>query len=123
MYMLIMVLDDTSHLNQVLQAWRDAGVRGVTIIESTGINRVLPREAPNPGFMGFSQLLGSGRVGHQTLFAVIESMELAETAVSATEVVLGNLNEPHTGIIFAVPVAKTWGILKNDRSLAENNSK
>ena len=84
MFMLIMVLDDTSHLNQVLQAWRGAGVQGVTIMESTGINRVLPREVASSGFMGFSQLLGSGRVGHQTLFAVIESMEVAETAVSAT---------------------------------------
>lgn len=113
MYMLIMVLDDTSHLNQVLQAWRSAGVTGVTIMESTGINRVLPRETPNPGFMGFSQLLGTGRVGHQTLFAVIESMELAETAVAATEAVLGKLSEPHRGIMFALPVAKTWGIPKN----------
>ena len=114
-YMLIMVLDDTRHLNQVLQAWRGAGVLGVTIMESTGINRVLPREVPNPGFMGFSQLLGTGRVGHQTLFAVIDSMEIAETAVTATETVLGDLNQPHTGIIFAVPVAKTWGMPKNDR--------
>jgi hypothetical protein len=110
MYMLIMVLDDTSHMNDVLTAWREAGVRGVTIMESTGMNRVLPRETANVGFMGFSQLLGSGRVGHQTLFAVIESMALAETAVAATEAVLGDLSQPHTGIIFAVPVAKTWGI-------------
>ena len=115
MYMLILVLDDTSHLNQVLQAWRDAGVKGVTIIESTGINRILPREVPNSSFMGFSRLLGSGSVGHQTLFAVIDSMEVADTAVAAAETVLGDLNEPHTGIVFAVPVVKTWGILGNDQ--------
>ena len=111
MYMLIMVLDDASHLNQVLQAWRDAGINGVTIIESTGINRVLPREAASSGFMGFSRILGSGRVGHQTLFAVIADLDLAESAVNATEAVLGDLNEPHRGIIFTVPVVKTWGLI------------
>jgi hypothetical protein len=114
MYMLIMVLDDTAHTNDVLHAWREAGVGGVTILESTGINRVLPREAANSGFMGFSQLLGTGRVGHQTLFAVIESMELAEATKNATEIVLGSLNKPHKGIMFVVPVVQAWGLWKTE---------
>ena len=109
MYMLMMVLDDSEHLNGVLKAWMDAGVPGVTILESTGVNRVLPREQAGPMFAGFSQFFGTGRVGHNTIFAVIESMEIAETAVKATETVVGNLNDPHTGVVFVVPVAKTWG--------------
>jgi hypothetical protein len=44
------------------------------------------------------------------LFTVIEGLELAEAAVKATEAVLGDLTEPDKGIIFAVPVAKTWGL-------------
>ncbi len=110
MYMLMMVLDNSAHLNDVLTAWREAGIRGVTILESTGMNRVLPRDAPNLGFMGFSHLLGSGRVGNQTLMAVIDSLEVAETAVSATEAIIGKLTDPHTGIVFVMPVAKTWGV-------------
>ena len=110
MYMLIMVLDDTSHLNDVLNAWDTAGVGGVTIIESTGINRVLKRHSADMAFVGFSQMFGSGRVGHNTLFTVIDDLELAETAVAATEAVLGDLTEPDKGIIFALPVAKTWGL-------------
>ncbi|MBK7894247.1 MAG: hypothetical protein WAS33_18955 [Candidatus Promineifilaceae bacterium] len=110
MYMLIMVLDDTSHLNDVLTAWDQAGVGGVTIIESTGLNRVLQRHSADMAFVGFSQMFGSGRVGHNTLFTVIEDLELAETAVAATEAVLGDLTEPDKGIIFALPVAKTWGL-------------
>lgn len=109
MHMLIMVLDDSAHLNDVLQAWVSAGVKGVTILESTGVNRVLPRDAASPIYMGFSQMFGSGRVGHNTIFAVIDSLDIAEVAVQATEAVLGDLSQPHTGIIFAVPVAKTWG--------------
>lgn len=111
MYMLIMVLDDTAHLNDVLNAWDKAGVGGVTVIESTGLNRVLQRHSADMAFAGFSQMFGSGRVGHNTLFTVIDSLELAETAVKATESVLGDLSEPDTGIIFALPVAKTWGLI------------
>ncbi len=110
MYMLIMVLDDSTRLNEVLQAWVDSGVKGVTIVESTGVNRVLPRPTAGPMFAGFSQIFGSGRVGHNTLFAVIDELETAETAVAATEAILGDLTQPHSGIIFAVPVAKTWGM-------------
>ncbi len=110
MYMLIMVLDDTAHLNDVLTAWDKAGVGGVTIIESTGINRLLRRHSADMAFAGFSQIFGSGRVGHNTLFTVINSLELAEAAVAATEAVLGDLMEPDKGIIFALPVAKTWGV-------------
>ena len=109
MYMLIMVLDDSAHLNAVLDAWIGAGVKGVTILE-TGVNRVLERTKPGPMFAGFTQIFGSGRVGHNTLFAVIEGMDVAETAVAATEAIIGDLAQPHTGIIYTVPVAKTWGI-------------
>lgn len=110
MYLLVMVLDDSTRLNEVLTAWRNAGVKGVTVLESTGLNRVLPRESAQPAFAGFSQIFGSGRVGHNTLFAVIDELTVAETAVAATEAILGDLTQPHTGIVFALPVAKTWGM-------------
>lgn len=110
MYMLVMVLDDVSRLDQVLRAWIDAGVKGVTILESTGVNRVLERIEARPMFAGFSQIFGAGRVGHNTLFAVVDSLEIAGRAVEATEGVLGDLADPHTGIVFAMPVAQCWGM-------------
>lgn len=110
MYLLIMVLDDSSRLNEVLAAWVQAGILGITILESTGLNRILPRHTASPIFAGFSQMFGSGRVGHHTLLAVIDSLDLAEKAVAATESVLGDLSQPNTGLIWALPVAKTWGM-------------
>lgn len=110
MFMLVMVLDDSTRLNEVLEAWIESGVKGVTILESTGVNRVLPRDSASPMFAGFAQIFGSGRVGHNTLFAVIDDLEIADVAVKGTERVLGDLTKPHTGIIFALPVVKTWGL-------------
>lgn len=116
MYMLVMVLDDPTRLNDVLVAWEAAGVDGVTILESTGLQRVLKRRASNPAFAGFATVFGTGRVGHNTLFAVIESLATAEAVVAQTESVLGSLDKPNTGIVFALPVAQSWGV--NDRSKA-----
>jgi hypothetical protein len=107
-----MVLDDSNRLNEVLEAWQTAGVRGITIFESTGMNRVLPRHTAQPMFAGFSQVFGGGRVGHHTLFAIIDSMALAEAAVLATEAVIGSLNDPHTGVVCVTPVVKVWGIME-----------
>jgi hypothetical protein len=109
MYMLIMVLDDVSRRNEVLDAWTGAGIKGITILESTGVNRVLRRHSAQPMYAGFSQMFGNRTVSHNTLFAVIDSMELAEAAVAATEAIFGDFNQPHTGIIFVVPVVKAWG--------------
>ncbi len=121
MYLLMMVLDDSARLNEVLEAWVGAGVKGVTILESTGINRVLQRTAAQPAFAGFSQIFGAGRVGHNTLFAVIGGLEIAETAVAATEAILGDLTQPHTGIVFTLPIAKTWGMPEPYHDTSINN--
>lgn len=118
MLMLVMVLDDVAHLNDVLQAWTDAGVGGVTILESTGIDRILRREQADSAFAGFSQLFGSGRVGHNTLFAIIDNLATAEAAVAATERVIGDLRGPSTGIIFAMPVLQAWGTGEPDDGLS-----
>ena len=110
MYMLIMVLDNVSHLNEVLAAWEGAGVRGVTILESTGLHRVLLRHRPEAAYAGFSRIFGNTSAGHNTLFAVVDSMTVIEAAVAATEKIVGKLDDPHTGIMFALPVARVWGL-------------
>ena len=110
MYMLIMVVDDPTRLNEILSGWEGVGVRGITIIESTGLHRALLRHRPQAAYTGFSQLFGAGRVGHNTLFAVVEDMATIESAAAAAEQIVGKLDDPNTGILFAVPVAKVWGL-------------
>ncbi|HOA25080.1 MAG TPA: hypothetical protein PK801_02465 [Aggregatilineales bacterium] len=110
MYLLVMVLDDVSHLEEVLNAWVSVGVRGVTVLECTGLHRVLHRRQAHAAYMGFSQLFAGGQIGNNTLFAVIESLDIAEAAVAATENIIGSLNNANTGIVFVLPVLKTWGI-------------
>lgn len=110
MYMLLMVLDDATRLADVLEAWTSAGVQGVTILESTGLQRIIRRREAGSMFMGFSRLFEDSGIGHNTLFALIDSPELAEAAVAATEAVLGDLRQPNTGIVFTIPVAQFWGL-------------
>ncbi len=123
MYLLIMVLDDSNQLASVLSAWREVGVPGITILESTGINRILPRHTAQPMFAGFSQIFAGGSVGHHTIFAIIDSISIAEDAARASEEVLGDLSKPHTGIMCVVPVEKAWGLPEpyDDNASAERS--
>jgi hypothetical protein len=109
MYMLVMVLDDASRLGDILNAWTEAGLPGITILESTGVNRVRQRQTPEAAFAGFSQIFGRGQVGHNTIFSIIPTLDLAEKAVLATEAVIGKLSKPHTGVVFVLPVVQAWG--------------
>lgn len=113
-YVLFCVIDDPQHLSAVLGKWREAGIQGVTILESTGIRRIQEYTARKglPLFMGFCRLLPEEGHNHNLLFAVVKDMEIVQRAVAATEAVVGDFRKPHTGIAFAVPVAAAWGLEK-----------
>jgi hypothetical protein len=62
--------------------------------------------------LGFSRLLRTDQVGHTTLFAVVPDMEIVERLVAATETIVGDLSQPNTGVLFAIPVTAAWGLPK-----------
>jgi hypothetical protein len=114
MLLLWLVLDDLGLLNDVLEAWTDVGARGVTILESTGVHRVRSKVSDQdaPFLLGFSRLLRTDQVGHNTLFTMVPDMEIVERLVAATEEIVGDLSQPNTGVLFALPVAAAWGLPK-----------
>jgi nitrogen regulatory protein P-II 1 len=120
MYVIFLVLDNPSMLDDVLASWAQAGVSGVTVLESTGIQRLRAKamEQTVPMFMGFSRLLRSDQYNHYTLVSVIPDMSTAERVVGATQAVVGDLSQPHTGILFLVPAAGVWGLPELESEVA-----
>ena len=108
---LVMVLDDPALLDRVLEAWLDAGVRGITVLDSTGVEGARGRASGNdlPTFLGFRRLPHTDQHGHYTLFTVTDD-ETVKRVVPASEAIVGDLNAPHTGILFTLPVSQVWGL-------------
>ncbi len=113
-YMVIAVIDDLAKCPSILEAWEATGVAGVTILESTGLGRIRKGQ----GFMDDLPLMPSLRnlmqtreEHHRTLFTVVRDEAMVDRIFEATEIVLGDLREPDKGILFALPVARTFGIL------------
>lgn len=104
--MLFFVLDDPDLLMPVLDAWEKAGIRGVTIIESTGLQRVKHKFVP----MRFAIPFYTDEVGHQTLMAIVEDEGFIQAALEAAESVVGDLTNGRTGVFAAWPLSFTKGL-------------
>ena len=111
--LLVFVLDCIEQCPNVLDAWEEVGVTGVTIVESTGLARVRNAIRDDiPLMPSLRDLLADKEEHHRTLFSVVEDDEILERAIAATQKVVGDLSNENTGILFVVPVTRVLGLKK-----------
>jgi nitrogen regulatory protein P-II 1 len=115
MYLILFVLDNPDKLEELLDAWEKAGTGGATVLSSTGMHRlnagVIRDDIPLiPGLDDFYKRVEDY---HRTLFTIVKDDEMINKIVDATQSVVGNLNEPNTGILVVLPTAQVYGIEKN----------
>jgi CBS domain-containing protein len=111
-HLLIVVLDDLSCLPKLLQVWQDIGVPGATILESIGAHRArgwLSRV----GLEGLEQLFESKEVRRRTLLAAFDDEALMHQAVAEAERVVGGFDRPNSGMLLAIPVVFSKGLVKS----------
>ncbi len=114
-HLLVFVLDNLEQCSDILDAWKEAGAPGVTILESTGLGRL--RDAmwdDLPLLPSLRDLLSSRELHHRTLFTVIEDEATLERIIAATERIIGDFTRYHTGLLFVVPVERVLGLEKRD---------
>ena len=114
MYFLLFVLHDPLFCEDVLTAWESAGVRGITILPSTGLNRIQQRGLLEdmPLMPSLEDFFSNQEEGSRTLFTILQDEDLIEPIVAATEKVVGKLEDPETGILIVLPIIKAYGLDK-----------
>jgi len=110
-HMLQIILDDTRFLPDLLQAWREIGVSGTTIMESVGGYRT-STWLSKVGLSAIDHLFQAKEVQRRTLIAVIEDDELLAQAIAEAERIVGGFDRPNSGVLLVLPVAQTRGINK-----------
>jgi hypothetical protein len=105
--MIMFVLDDPDCLDAILDAWAGLGVSGATIMESTGFFRHHIQHIPMRYAYGETS---SNESGNLTLFVIVENESIAQVCLKAVEKIVGNLDDPDTGVFAAWPLALTKGI-------------
>jgi nitrogen regulatory protein PII len=115
MYVVLFVLNNPDLLEDVLTAWEQAGVSGVTVLPSTGLGRIRQKQGLRddvPLMPGLEDFYAHEGDLSQTLFSVVDSEALAGEVVRATEQVVGSLDEPGNGILAVLPTVSIHGLIK-----------
>jgi len=113
-FQIVFVLDNPDQCREILDAWENAGTRGVTILESSGLGRIRRAGIRDdlPLMPSLSDIFTNTETRHRTLFTVVKSQSQIEAIVKATKSVVGDLEKPDTGFLFVVPVSQVYGVSK-----------
>jgi nitrogen regulatory protein PII len=121
-YLVALVLDDPGKCSDILDAWEAAGANGITILESTGLGRVRRAVLRDdlPLMPSLQELLRCEESSHRTLFSVVEGQDKVDALVRTTQTIIGDLSQPHTGLLFVVPLLQVFGVHKAEPAPADS---
>lgn len=111
MQAIFVVLNKVECLDELLTRLKKAGVRGGTIIDSTGMVKSI-EESDESYILGSLRLfLDNPHPDSKTIFFIVhdDQVELIRRTVDDA---LGGIDNPDTGIIFGIPVLFADGIIK-----------
>lgn len=116
--LLILVIDEEEQTPDILTAWEEVGVRGVTLIDSTGSRHEhVEMRDDLPFVVSLRAVLEQKEKRTQMLFSVIDSDAVCEQAVNVVLKIIPDFTQGHRGIMFTLPVTQVWGYTSANSSL------
>jgi len=115
MKLLVFVLNNEELLEEVLEAYVEAGVTGATILDSEGMGRFLAYEVPL--FAGFKEFMKGNKPYNRTILSVVRDSATVERVRSLVDPLIGGLDNAGTGIMFTVPVDWVSGLVPEDEEV------
>lgn len=117
MYLILFVLHDPEKVPELLDAWEQVGVSGVTILHSSGLGRVRSKNRSGlrddlPLIPSLEALLNHEEEFSRSLFSLVKGEQMVDQLVEATQKVVGDLSHPDTGLLVVVPVVRAYGLQK-----------
>jgi nitrogen regulatory protein P-II 1 len=117
-FMVLYVLDNVGQMSAVLDAWEQAGAPGITILDTTGVERLRRAGLRDdlPLLPSLSDLLADENVYHKTLMSVVEDEAVIDRIVEATQKIVGDFSNHHTGLLCVLPLLRVYGLDKPPHS-------
>ncbi|MCD5410873.1 MAG: hypothetical protein LRZ93_04365 [Clostridiales bacterium] len=111
MELLVIILNRIEYLTEILDGFVDAGIKGATIIDSSGMGHLVADHIPF--FAQFAELSHVDKHHSKTIFTVVNCCEEKDKAVEIVEECVGDITEPDTAFIFSLPVTFIKGLAVN----------
>ncbi len=106
MKLLVFILNKSEKLDPLIQEFAKHNLTGATVINSSGIAHKLiaSNDETLSNIVGsLRRILNPENTQNNTMFMVIKDEKVNEV-IEIIESVVGNLNEPDSGIVFTLPV-------------------
>jgi CBS domain-containing protein len=110
-HLLIVILDDSALMPNLLHAWEEMGVPGATILASAGSYRSRTWLS-SLGLGAVDDLFKDKEVRRHTLMVAVETDDLLEKAIAEAEQVVGGFDRPGSGLLLVLPVGQVRGLHK-----------
>jgi nitrogen regulatory protein PII len=110
MKLLVFILNQEELLEEVLEAYIEAGISGATIVDSEGMGHFLANEVPL--FADFKDFMKGNKPGNKTILSIVTDGTIVSELKRILDDVMGGLEQPGSGIMFTVPVDWVSGFPK-----------
>ncbi|MCX6036281.1 MAG: hypothetical protein NTV38_15130 [Chloroflexi bacterium] len=123
MKMILFVLNDPTKVLDLLNAWKETGADGATVLFSTGMGRIhqsVGLRDDLPLMPSLSDFYIQSKELSRTIFTIIHD-DLVESIVAATEQIVGDLNIRGSGILIVLPTDSVHGLIEYGKRLDEPN--
>jgi hypothetical protein len=113
--MIMFVSKNPEQASDVLDLWVKTGVKGVTILESAGMQQAAGRNIRDDIGITFSlsSLLRAQEIHHRTLFSAIQDEATLDSVIQATTKYVGDWSSPDVGVLFVWPLSQAFGLNKS----------
>ncbi len=109
--LLVVILHNLDHLPELLEAWKQVGIPGVTLLPSQGGFQAVS-QIQRGGLANLLNLVEQASPNQRVVLSLIDNKETLAIAVSEAERVVGGFDRPHSGILFTIDVGDALGLRK-----------
>ena len=111
MYLVVVIIQDTKRIPELLQAWQRIGVPGGTILRSAGFFR-MTTWLSKIGLGALTHLFDHEEEAQRTILAAVEDEALLENMTAEADRILGGFERPNSGLLFVLPIVSASGLRK-----------
>jgi nitrogen regulatory protein P-II 1 len=109
MFMIMFVSRTEEQASEMLDVWVQAGIQGVTILESAGMSKAKGFRDDLGIVVSLKSLTRAKEIHHRTLFSAVKDQETVDKVVQASTEYVRDWSSPEVGVLFVWPLTQSYG--------------